>query len=84
MVHSPVNNVFSRDGKGLFGLLFLVCFGLSTVVFSALPVNLAIAEPIVILEYRGTKIIAEGDGGTHPFRLILITPPITKLCKMKH
>ena len=69
MVHSSVNNVFSRVGKRLFGLLFLVCFGSLTVVFSVLPINLGIAEPLVILEYRGSKIIAEGDLGTHPFRM---------------
>ena len=69
MVDSPVDNVFSRSGKGLARLLFLVCAGLLTDAFPSLRVNLAIAEPIVILEYPGVEIIADGDGGTHPFRM---------------
>ena len=69
MVDSPVDNVFLRSGKGLARLLFLVCAGLLTDAFSTLPVNLAFAEPIVILEYRGAEIIEEDDGGMHPFRM---------------
>ena len=69
MVNSLVHNVFSRGGKGLTRLLFLVCAGLLTDAFSNLPFTPAIAEPIVILEYQGSEIIPDGDGGMHPFRL---------------
>lgn len=69
MVDSPSNNVFLIGGKKLARLFFLFCVGPLLVVFSGLPVNLAIAEPIVILEYRAAEKIADGDGGTHPFRL---------------
>ena len=69
MVDSPVNAVFSRGRKGLARLFFLVCAGLFTATFSSVPVNLVIAEPIVILEYRGADVITDGDGAMHPFRL---------------
>ena len=69
MVDSPVDNVFLRSGKGLARLLFLFCAGLLIDAFSTSSVNLAFAEPIVILEYRGAEIIEEDDGGMHPFRM---------------
>ncbi len=69
MVDSLVDNFFSKSGKGLGRLFLLFCAVLLTDAFSSVPVNSAIAEPIVILEYRGADIIADGDSGTHPFRL---------------
>lgn len=69
MVDSPVNTVFTRKGNGFARLPLLVCAGLLTVAFSGFHLSLAIAEPIVILEYRGTEMITDGEVGTHPFRL---------------
>ena len=84
MVESPTHNVFIRGGKGFARLFFLSCVGLLTVAFSGLPFSMAIAEPIVILEYRGAEIIADGYGGTHPFRMDPDYSTHHKSCRMKH
>ena len=69
MVISPVKTVFTRGNKGLARLPFLICVGLFTIMLSGLSFRSINAEPIVILEYRGTEIVTDGDDAMHPFRL---------------
>ena len=69
MVISPVNTVFSAGCRWVGQVSVLACFRLMTVLSLCLPFPMAVAEPIVILEYRGANIITSGEGNAHPFRL---------------
>jgi len=69
MVVSLVKTVFSKGNKGLAKLPFLICVGMLMITLSGLSFRSVNAEPIVILEYRGTETVIDGDGDMHPFRL---------------
>jgi len=69
MINSPVNTTFLAGCRWTGQLLVLGYFGLLTVFFLCLPVPTAVAEPIVILEYRAADVMTDSEGSTHPFRL---------------
>ena len=69
MVVSPFKTDISRSNKGLAKLPFLIGAGLFMITVSGLTFRSVNAEPIVILEYRGTEMVIDGDGALHPFIL---------------
>ncbi len=69
MANSPVNKVFSAVRRWTGQGSVLACSGLMTVFCLCLLVASAVAEPIVILEYRGAEMTKDSKGNTHPFRL---------------
>ena len=69
MVSSIYKTVIFLQGKTTILLSILAYLVLSTLLLLALHFKLALAEPIVILEYRGSEAIDESEGGMQPFRL---------------
>ena len=69
MVGSIHKTVIFFQGKITILLSILAYLVLPTLLFLVLQFKLALAEPIVILEYRGSEAINESEGGMHPFRL---------------
>ena len=69
MEGSIYKTVISLQGKITILLSILAYLVLSSLLFLVLHFKLALAEPIVILEYRKSEAINESEGGMHPFRL---------------
>ena len=69
MVNSLANTVISAGCRWPSQVSVLAYFGLMQVFCLCLPVHTAVAEPIVILEYRGSDSMADTEGSIHPFRL---------------
>lgn len=69
MVNLP-SEIMITAMRGWIGRMsVLIRFGLIMVSSSYLLVNVADAEPIVILEYPGADLIVDGQSNAHPFRL---------------
>lgn len=69
MVNSSIKTFLPAGRRWADNVSVLACFGLVAVFCLCLPVPTAVAEPIVILEYRGANMLQDGEGSTHPFRL---------------
>ena len=69
MVKSPVKTVFSAGGRWAGQVSLLACFALIAFSYLCLPISAAVADPIVILEYRGADMMKNGEDSIHPFRL---------------
>ena len=69
MANSPGKNVSSAEQRWGGQFIVLVFFRLMTLFCLWIPAQTSVAEPIVILEYRGADMVTEGEGSVHPFRL---------------
>ena len=69
MVNSSIKTILSAGRRWAGEVSGLACFRLMTVFCLCLPIPSVVAEPIVILEYRGADMMQDGEGSTHPFRL---------------
>ena len=65
MVYRPVQTAFRKGHAHAVQRSVLAAVGLALASVS-LP---ATAEPIVILEYRSSEQMMDGEGSTHPFRM---------------
>ena len=65
MVYRPVNTVLCGLYAHVVRRSALALVSL-TLASAGLPVY---AEPIVVLEYRSSEQMTDGEGGTHPFRM---------------
>ena len=84
MVGSIYKTVISLQGKITIPLSILAYLVLSALLFLVLHFKLALAEPIVILEYRGSEAINESEAVCIPSGWTLIILHIIKLGRMKH
>ena len=82
MANSPGKNVSSAEQRWGGQFIVLVFFRLMMLFCLWIPAQTSVAEPIVILEYRGADTVTEGEGSVHPFRT-LTTPPTIRTIKMK-